>query len=83
MRHDFGIVIGFIGGQIAFGAYLFEIVYERCGRHAGEVAELPVEMAMIRVAIVVEQGIEALLLGADQLFGQTIKALEANQLLGR
>ncbi len=50
----FRIVIGLVGRQISIGSDLLQIVYKRCGRHARKVSELPVEMAMIRIAILVE-----------------------------
>lgn len=71
-----------VDGKIAVRSDLFEVVHELRGRHAGELAELPVEMAMVGIAMLIQQGIESTLLRLEQLFDHGLETLDAQELFG-
>lgn len=75
-------MVRLVGGEIAFRFDLFEVVYELRGRHTCELTELPVEMAVVGIAMFIQQGVESVLLRLDQLFGHGLKTLDAPELLG-
>lgn len=76
------IMIRTIGGEIFWGFDLMQVVQEIGGGHAGELLELPIEMAVIGEAKMLDQTFEGGGWLTDQQVGHLMKAIDAHELLG-
>lgn len=75
-------MIGAVGGEKFRGLNRLQVVQEVRGRHARELLKLPIEMAMIGEAKMVDQTVEGGDWHADQPIGYLMKALNPQELLG-
>ena len=80
---SFRIVIGAIGGEEFRGLDRLQVVQEVGRRHACELQELPVEMAVIRESKMVDQAVEGGNRHADHPIGYLMETQDAQELLGR